>query len=117
VTVTSDGTIRLQCVQLQGDSRSAAKWGSAADYESFSHLYALPRCQCVNALNLIHCDMAVTCMSRATLFVGLANGAHAADVMIAGLFPEFWGSMLHGHFRQTTMALPTRVEPGEPHKL
>jgi hypothetical protein len=29
----------------------------------------------------------------------------------------FWGSMLHGHFRQTTMALPTRVEPGEPHKL
>jgi hypothetical protein len=25
--------------------------------------------------------------------------------------------MLHGHFRQTTMALPTRVEPGEPHKL
>jgi hypothetical protein len=27
------------------------------------------------------------------------------------------GSMLHGHFRQTTMALPTRVEPGEPHKL
>jgi hypothetical protein len=29
----------------------------------------------------------------------------------------FWGgSMLHGHFRQTTMALPTRVEPGEPHK-
>ena len=28
-----------------------------------------------------------------------------------------WGGMLHGHFRQTTMALPTRVEPGEPHKL
>jgi hypothetical protein len=28
-----------------------------------------------------------------------------------------WGSMLHGHFRQTTKALPTRVEPGEPHKL
>jgi hypothetical protein len=25
--------------------------------------------------------------------------------------------MLHGHFRQTTMALPTRVEPVEPHKL
>jgi hypothetical protein len=31
--------------------------------------------------------------------------------------PCYWGSMLHGHFRQTTMALPTRVEPGEPHKL
>jgi hypothetical protein len=30
---------------------------------------------------------------------------------------RFWGSMLHGHFRQTTKALPTRVEPGEPHKL
>jgi hypothetical protein len=30
---------------------------------------------------------------------------------------EYGGSMLHGHFRQTTMALPTRVEPGEPHKL
>jgi hypothetical protein len=29
----------------------------------------------------------------------------------------YWGSMLHGHFCQTTMALPTRVEPGEPHKL
>jgi hypothetical protein len=29
----------------------------------------------------------------------------------------YGGSMLHGHFRQTTMALPTRVEPGEPHKL
>jgi hypothetical protein len=25
------------------------------------------------------------------------------------------GSMLRGHFRQTTMALPTRVELGEPH--
>jgi hypothetical protein len=29
----------------------------------------------------------------------------------------YGGSMLHGHFCQTTMALPTGVEPGEPHKL
>jgi class 3 adenylate cyclase len=26
---------------------------------------------------------------------------------------DIWGSMLHGHVRQTTMALPTRVELGE----
>jgi hypothetical protein len=35
----------------------------------------------------------------------------------ASVHSYFWGSMLHGHFRQTTMALPTRVKPGEPHKL
>jgi hypothetical protein len=34
-----------------------------------------------------------------------------------GGFHFFGGSMLHGHFRQTTMALPTRVELGEPLKL
>jgi hypothetical protein len=38
-----------------------------------------------------------------------AQGAHR------WLGSNIGGSMLHGHFRQTTMALPTRVEPGEPH--
>jgi hypothetical protein len=32
-------------------------------------------------------------------------------------FYVWGGGMLHGHFHQTTMALPARVEPGEPHKL
>ena len=37
--------------------------------------------------------------------------------IVGFLLACFWGSMLHGHCRQTTMALLTRVEPGEPHKL
>jgi hypothetical protein len=40
-----------------------------------------------------------------------AHSIYSKTVMYAIL------SMLHGHFRQTTMALPTRVELGEPHKL
>jgi hypothetical protein len=42
------------------------------------------------------------------------QGSKQRILLILG---HYWGSMLHGHFRQTTMALPTRVKPGEPHKL
>jgi hypothetical protein len=48
------------------------------------------------------------------LLLLLLETMHYCQVSKRGLI---WGSMLHGHFRQTTMALPTRVEPGEPHKL
>jgi predicted outer membrane repeat protein len=52
---------------------------------------------------------------HATVMRNNSAGNFGGALYVSGATQLYWGSMLHGHFRQTTMALPTRVEPGEPH--